>query len=170
MAIVHQKAQVINLRLPDDVIAYVANSFPSNIRELEGALNKLSAYRMLTGCDVDEAQAQVLLGRRFNPKQLSKEGILDSIAHYFHLQRADLQGPLRSKHIAFARQVAVYIVRELTEDSFPQIGNLFGGRRHTTILYAYEKMKELIAHDVTCRTQVHEIMEQVKAQALTHTN
>lgn len=167
MAILQRKAQQQNLNLDDTVIQYVAESFPTNIRELEGALNKISAYRMLTGCDLDLAQAQTLLGRRFDPSRISKEDMIDAVARYYHLQRADLQSGLRVKHIAHARQVAVYVVRELTEASFPQIGQLFGGRRHTTMLYAYEKMREQLPLQPTLRQQVQEIIDQIKAKGST---
>lgn len=163
VAILQRKSQQLGLHLEDAVMQYMAESFPTNIRELEGALNKVSAYRMLTGCDVDLTQAQTLLGKRFDPARISKEDIIETVARYYHLQRADLQSPLRTKHIAHARQVAVYVVRELTEASFPQIGQLFGGRRHTTILYAYEKMKEDLALEPTLRQQIQEITDQIKS-------
>ncbi len=163
VAILRRKAEAQQISLPEDVVQYVAESFPTNIRELEGALNKVVAYRMLTGCDIDLGQAQTLLGKRFDPSRLSNEDIIDSVARYYHLQRADLQSPLRTKHIAHARQVAIYVVRELTEASFPQIGQLFGNRRHTTMLYAYEKMKEQLAVEPPLRQQVQEIMDQIKS-------
>ncbi|MEZ4573985.1 MAG: helix-turn-helix domain-containing protein [Vampirovibrionales bacterium] len=97
-----------------------------------------------------------------DPNRISKDELIEIVARYYHLQRADLQSSLRTKHIAFARQVAIYIIRELTDDSFPQIGQLFGGRRHTTMLYAYEKMKELISSNPTIKQQVQELMDQVK--------
>ncbi len=162
MAILQCKARQLELYLENPIIQYVAESFPTNIRELEGALNKISAYRMLTGCDIDLPQIQALLGKRFDPSRVSLDDMLETVAHYYHLQRKDLQSPLRTKHIAFARQVAVYIVRELAEASFPQIGQLFGGRRHTTILYAYEKMKEQIEIEPTLKQQIQEIMDQIK--------
>lgn len=164
MAIIQRKAHQQELRLTDEVIQYVAESFPTNIRELEGALNKLAAYRMLTGCEADLVQAQTLLGKRFDPSRVSKEDMIEMVARYYHLQRADLESGLRTKHIAHARQVAIYVVRELTEASFPQIGQLFGGRRHTTMLYAYEKLKEQLALEPTLRQQVQEIMDQIKSR------
>jgi chromosomal replication initiator protein len=164
VAILQRKAKQLDVRMEEDVIQYVAESFPTNIRELEGALNKISAYRMLTGCEIDLGQAQTLLGRRFDPSRVSKEDIIEIVAHYHHLQRADLQSSLRTKHIAHARQVAAYIVRELTDASFPQIGQLFGGRRHTTILYAYEKMKEQLALEPALRQQVQEMIDQIKSR------
>jgi len=165
VAILQRKAQRLELQLDNDVVQYIAESFPTNIRELEGALNKISAFKMLTGYAIDLVQAQALLGRRFDPSRISKEDMIETVAHYYHLQRSDLQSNLRTKHIACARQVAIYVIRELTEASFPQIGQIFGGRRHTTMLYAYEKMKELVAADPTLRTQVQEIMDLVKSKA-----
>lgn len=164
MAIVRRKAQQSQMELDEQVIGYVAESYPTNIRELEGALNKLSAYVMLTGCEVDLQQAQMLLGKRFDPARLDKEDIVDTVARYYHLQKSDLQSNLRTKHIAHARQVAIYVLRELTGESFPQIGKIFGGRRHTTILYGYEKMKEQLAVEPTLKQQVQEIMDQIKSR------
>lgn len=164
LAIIQRRAKQIDLDLDNIVLQYVSESFPTNIRELEGALNKLSAYKMLTGCDIDLPQAQALLGKRFDPKRVSNEDIVETVAYYYHMQRSDLQSNLRTKHIAHARQVAVYVMRELTEISFPQIGKIFGGRRHTTMLYAYEKMKEQIALEPVLRQQIQEIMDQIKSK------
>lgn len=163
MAILQRKAELHQLELPEAVLSYTAESFPTNIRELEGALNKIAAYRMLTGTEIDLPQVQALLGKRFDPNKVSMDDMLDVVARYFHLQRSDLQSQLRTKHIAHARQVAVYVIRELTDASFPQIGQLFGGRRHTTILYGYEKMKELMAVEPTLKQQIREITEQIKS-------
>lgn len=166
IAILQRKAQQLELILAEDIFHYMAESFPTNIRELEGALNKLSAYRMLTGCDIDLVQAQTLLGKRFDPSRISHEDMIETVARYYHMQRADLQSTLRTKHIAHARQVAIYVIRELTEASFPQIGQLFGGRRHTTMLYGYEKMKEQVALEPTLRQQIQEILDQIKSRGI----
>lgn len=165
-AILQRKASQMNLSISEEVIAYVVESFPTNVRELEGALNKLSAYKMLTGGDIDLGQAQTLLGRRFDPSRISHEDMIDVVARYYHMQRQDLQSPLRTKHIALARQIAVYVIRELTEASFPQIGQLFGGRKHTTILYSYEKTKEMVAMDNTLKLQIQEIFDQIKSKGM----
>lgn len=165
VAILDQKAQSLKLTLATEVLHYVANCVHTNVRELEGALNRLSAYKMLTGCEITLEQAETLLGKRFDPDKLSKEDMIDVVARYYHLTRADITSSLRTKHIAHARQVAVYVIRELTEASFPQIGHILGGRKHNTVLYAYEKVKEHMAEDPTLRRQISEMMDQIKHHA-----
>jgi chromosomal replication initiator protein len=168
IAILRQKAQQLGLKLPSDVIQYVADSFPTNIRELEGALNKISAYKMLTGAEADQAQVEALLGKRFDPNRVSPEEMVDIVARYYHLASADLLSTLRTKPIAHARQVAAYVIRELTQASFPQIGRLLGGRKHNTMLYACEKLREQMTQEPPLRQQIQEIIDQVRARGTSH--
>jgi chromosomal replication initiator protein len=164
VAILQKKSDAMALDLSTEICHDIAETFPHNIRELEGALNKLNAYKMITGHAVTREQAESLLAKRFDPKRLSCEDMLEVVAHYYHLKTSDLKSPLRAKHVSHARQVAVYIVRELTEASFPKIGVLLGNRKHTTILYSYEKLKEQLPLDTTLARQVKEMMDQIRSK------
>ncbi len=162
IAILQKKAERENFQVGMDVLTYIAESYPNNIRELEGALNKVAAYGMLTRVSVDLVVAQTVLGTPVDNKRVSLEDILETVAGYYHMRSVDLKSPSRAKDLSHARQVAIYVIREMTEASFPKIGELIGGRKHTTILYAYEKMKnELETHPVL-KQQIEEIRSRIK--------
>jgi chromosomal replication initiator protein len=166
LAILKSKVKRDHFHVPDDVLVFIAEGYPNNIRELEGALNKVTAYAMLTKTILDLATAKHLLGaNQQEPTQISKEKIIEVVAEYYHLSAADLKSPSRAKDVSHARQVAIYVLRHLTEASFPKIGDLLGGRKHTTILYAYEKMKEELERLPNLAQQVQEITGRVKAPA-----
>ena len=162
VAILKGKAERDKLKVPDSVLHFVAEMHPGNVRELEGALNKVAAFSMLTGVALDVATAQQVLGMKADPKQLSYVSLLSGIARYFHLTLDDLTGPSRSKDVSYARQVAIYILRTLTEASFPKIGEMLGGRKHTTVLYAYEKVKEEILLKPILQTQIQELTVRIR--------
>jgi chromosomal replication initiator protein len=162
VAILQKKAERENFQVSQDVLTYVAEMHPHNIRELEGALNKVAAYGMLTRTPVDLAVAQTVLGVPVDQKRISLEEIVDTVAGYYHLRSADLKSPSRAKDISHARQVAIYIIRELTGASFPKIGELLGGRKHTTILYAYEKVKDEVENREVIKQQIQEIQTRVQ--------
>jgi chromosomal replication initiator protein len=164
IAILQKKAERENFHVAPDVLAYVAEMHPNNIRELEGALNKVVAYGMLTRTPVDLAVAQTVLGVPVDQKRISLEEVLDAVAKYYHLQAADLKSPSRAKDVSHARQIAIYIIRELTGSSFPKIGELFGGRKHTTILYAYEKVKDDLENREIIKQQIQEIQARIQSR------
>ena len=162
LAIVQRKAEREHLQIPNDVQQHIAEMFPNNIRELEGAVNKIAAWAMLTKSTLDLSAAQQVLGAPMDAHRISCDQILDVVADYYHLRACDLKSPSRAKDVSHARQVAIHVIRTLTESSFPKIGELLGGRKHTTILYAYEKIKgELETHPVL-KQQITEITGRVK--------
>ncbi|HHW74654.1 MAG TPA: chromosomal replication initiator protein DnaA [Firmicutes bacterium] len=146
IAILRKKALTEGLTIPDEVIHYIATKIENNIRELEGALIRIVAYASLFDSEVtmeltDEALKNVL----FSPKKkITVEKIIEATAEHFHLKGDDICGKRRTKEIAFARQVAMYLARDLTELSLPKIGEEFGGRDHTTVLYAVRKIEDLL--------------------------
>jgi chromosomal replication initiator protein len=146
IAILRKKALTEGLTIPDEVIHYIATKIENNIRELEGALIRIVAYASLFDSEVtmeltDEALKNVL----FSPKKkITVEKIIEATAEHFHLKEDDICGKRRTKEIAFARQVAMYLARDLTELSLPKIGEEFGGRDHTTVLYAVRKIEDLL--------------------------
>lgn len=162
LAILQKKAEREQFQVSQDVLSYIAEMHPHNIRELEGALNKVAAYGMLTRTPIDLAVAQTVLGAPVDYKRISLEEILETVAGYYHLRASDLKSPSRAKDLSHARQMAIYMIRETVGSSFPKIGELLGGRKHTTILYAYEKVKsELEAREVI-KQQIHELQARLQ--------
>lgn len=163
LAILQQKAERENFKVELPVLQYIAEMHPHNIRELEGALNKVVAYGMLTRTPIDLLAAQAILGTPVDNNRLSLEEMLETVARYYHLRALDLKSPSRCKDVSHARQVAIYVLRTLTEASFPKLGELMGGRKHTTILYAYEKVQEELLHHPVLKQQIEEIKLQIQA-------
>lgn len=162
LAILQKKAERENFQIGMDVLTFIAEFNPNNIRELEGALNKVAAYGMLTRTTIDLVVAKTVLGTPVDAKRVSLEDILDAVAGYYHLRAVDLKSPSRAKDLSHARQVAIYVIREITESSFPKIGELLGGRKHTTILYAYEKIKDELESHPVLKQQIEEIRVRIK--------
>ncbi len=146
IAILRKKADIENLKIPNEVIIYIANKIKSNIRELEGALVKVIAYSSLVDKNIDINLAQEALKDLVNKDEISKEITIDKIkkviVDYYNLEKEDMQSKKRTQKIAFPRQIAMYFSRELTDFSLPHIGEEFGGRDHTTVLHAYNKILE----------------------------
>lgn len=150
VAILEKKAEAEQVYIPRDILEYLAKKIESNIRVLEGALLKLCAYSSLHGADftiplVDEIVADYSTSG--GDHRVSLNEIVGYVSERFTCPVTDITGPKRSKDIAWPRQVAVYLARELTDHSLSDIGNFFGGRDHSTILYAYNKVSELVSED-----------------------
>jgi len=158
MAILAAKAEQRHVHLPNEVIAFIAQRVQSNIRELEGALTRVLAMARMLGIPLTVQTAEQALGEAFRPPRvIGAEQIIAETAAYFGLRPEDILGRCRSREVALARQVAMYLTRELTSLSLPQIGEAFGGRDHTTILHGHEKVAALFEKDDTLRRQVLEI-------------
>ncbi len=162
LAILQKKAEREKLTIPMPVLSFIAESNPNNIRELEGALNKVAAYGMLTRTPIDLNLAQNILGTPVDKSRMSLEDILEAAAGYYHLRPMDLKSPSRAKDVSHARQVSIYLIRTMTEASFPKIGEFLGGRKHTTILYAFEKIKDELETHPVLKQQMDEIKIRVK--------
>ena len=166
IAILRKKAEreglTLRFHLEPEVLRYLAETFPHNIRELEGAFNKLSAKCMLEDASFSMETAQALFGFSAKEVQLSEMMVLEAVAAYFNVDAKALQGGNRAKELAHARQVCIYVMRELLQLSFPKIGQFLGDRKHTTILYGYEKMKEQLAGNVILRKQLEDLIQKVK--------
>nr|WP_241248705.1 chromosomal replication initiator protein DnaA [Nocardioides sp. KC13] len=168
IAILRKKAAMERLTAPPDVLEFIASKIQTNIRELEGALIRVTAFANLNRQDVDLTLAEIVL------KDLIPEGgepeitaglIIAQTAAYFGLSIDELTGPSRGRHLVMARQIAMYLCRELTEDSLPKIGKHFGGRDHTTVMYAERKINQLLAERRAVFNQVSELTNRVKMQA-----
>src|SRR3954452_4811256 len=168
IAILRKKAAMDRLTAPPDVLEFIASKIQTNIRELEGALIRVTAFANLNRQEVDMTLAEIVL------KDLIPEGgepeitaalIIAQTAAYFGLSIEELTGPSRGRHLVMARQIAMYLCRELTDLSLPKIGAQFGNRDHTTVMYADRKINQLLAERRAVFNQVSELTNRVKLQA-----
>src|SRR6266700_989272 len=145
IAILQKKAENDRFVLPDDVAEYIARAIKSNVRELEGALTRLMAYASLTGVTVSLATAQQVLRNIIasQEKRVTIDLIQKRVSEHFNLREQDLKVRSNTRAIAFPRQVVMYIVKQLTTASLPEIGRQFGGKHHTTVLHSINKIEEL---------------------------
>ncbi|MFP3895815.1 MAG: chromosomal replication initiator protein DnaA [Anaerolineales bacterium] len=158
MAIVVSKAEALNVTLPSQVVEFIAQQSQSNIRELEGSLNSVLALTRMMDYPINLETAEKALGHISQPtRELTIDNILNTVAEYFNLRVDDLTGRRRTRAIAVPRQVGMYLARELTDLSFPQIGDKLGGRDHTTIMHGHDKIEELFDKDDELRQQVLDI-------------
>jgi chromosomal replication initiator protein len=147
IAILRKKAAQDKLNVSDEVFEYIASKISTNIRELEGALIRVTAFASLNRQPVDLGLAEIVL-RDLIPNesnsQITVEAIMGQTAAHFGLTLEDLCGTSRSRALVEARQIAMYLCRELTDMSLPKIGQTFGGRDHTTVMHADRKIRELM--------------------------
>src|SRR5260221_2866025 len=151
MAILRVKADLLRYRVPDDIIAYIAGRVQTNIRELEGCLNRLMAYQQLhhTDLTIEVARAAMSsLGNDMPESRLSIKQIAQAVAEYYHISLEDMCGKQRDKHIVMPRQVAMYLMRLETKVSLFEIGQFFGGRDHSTLLHAWAKIEQAVKNDI----------------------
>jgi len=159
IAILRKKAEQENYDVQDDVIEYIANNIQSNIRKLEGALIRLYAYSSLTNKSVDIDLAEEALKHLISEdkKEITIEDIKKVIATYFNLTLDEINSKKKPQRISFPRQIAMYLSRKHTDHSLPKIGEEFGGRDHSTVLHAYNKIEELLESDVDLQKKIDEI-------------
>ena len=159
-AIFRKKAAAERLEIPDDTLSYIAGQIDSNIRELEGALVRVQAFAAMNSEDISTSLAadalKTLKSGKGHP-QLSILQIQEEVAKYYHIQLKDLKGKKRVKSIVVPRQIAMYLARELTDNSLPKIGAEFGGKDHTTVIHAHEKIQQLMDSSVSMQNEVSEI-------------
>jgi chromosomal replication initiator protein len=168
IAILSKKAAQDQLDVPPDVLEYIASRIATNIRELEGALIRVTAFASLNRQQVDLALADVVLKDLVptdSGPEITDALIMAQTAAYFGLTIEDLQGSSRSRVLVTARQIAMYLCRELTDLSLPKIGQQFGGRDHTTVMHAERKIRQLMAERRSVFNQVTELTNRIKQQA-----
>ena len=164
MAILRVKADLLRYRVPDDIIAYIAGRVQTNIRELEGCLNRLMAYQQLhrTELTMDVARAAMSsLGNDARETRLTSQQIAEAVAEYYHISLEAMCGKQRDKHIVTPRQIAMYLMRQETQASLLEIGQIFGGRDHSTVLHAYEKIERDVNLNPALRREIVAIREQL---------
>lgn len=162
IAILRKKAKAEGLDIPNEVMLYIANQIDSNIRELEGALIRVVAYSSLVNQDISpELAATALKDIMPNPKQrtISILDIQNAVGEHYSIRLEDFTAKKRTKSIAFPRQVAMYLSRELTQFSLPKIGEEFGGRDHTTVIHAHEKISKMLKDD----SQLQQDLKQIRS-------
>ena len=159
VAILRKKAAADNISLPDDVALYIATAIKSNVRELEGALIRLTAYASLSRRDIDLPFArQTLEGSITRPAEhVTVDHVLKAVASYYNLKVSDLKSPRRHKSLAGPRAVAMYLARTHTKESYPDLGRAFGGKHHTTIISAVEKITRRLKTDTALRGEIHAV-------------
>lgn len=160
IAILRKKADAERLEIPDDTLSYIAGQIDSNIRELEGALVRVQAFATINGEDITTslaADALKSLKSVGSKNHLSILQIQEEVAKYYHIQLKDLKGKKRVKSIVVPRQISMYLSREMTENSLPKIGAEFGGKDHTTVIHAHEKIQQLLEKDPTIQKEVSDI-------------
>ena len=165
IAILRKKAQSERLQVPDDILEYMASKVSSNIRELEGTLIRVTAFASLNRTPVDLQLVQTVLKDLItldDDNVISPVDIINHTADYFKLTVDDLYGSSRSQAVATARQIAMYLCRELTSLSLPKIGQLFGNRDHTTVMYANKKIQELMKERRSIYNQVTDLTSRIK--------
>ena len=164
MAILKKKADVEKLNVPNEVMVYIATKIKSNIRELEGALIRIVAYSSLTNRDITVDLASEALKDIISNKQnknITIDIIQDVVAAYFNLRVEDLKSQRRTRNVAYPRQIAMYLSRKLTDMSLPKIGEEFGGRDHTTVIHAYEKISESLNNDESLQHTINDITKKL---------
>jgi chromosomal replication initiator protein len=169
IAILRKKAIQERMTAPDDVMEYIASRISTNIRELEGALIRVTAFASLNRQPVDLPLAEIVLKDLIPHEQgpeITSATIIGQTAAYFGLTIDDLCGQSRSRVLVNARQIAMYLCRELTELSLPKIGQQFGGRDHTTVMHAERKIRQLMAERRSIFNQVTELTNRIKQQSL----
>jgi chromosomal replication initiator protein len=156
VAILKRKAELEHIHLPDDVALTVASYVRSNVRELEGALLQLSARASITGCTITKEVAEEILKTiaSSGPTGLSVESIQREVSSYFEVKLHDLKGPKRHRAVTHPRMIAMYLSRQLTSMSYPEIGSRFGGKDHSTIISAVRKIEKKMAEDASLRSVV----------------
>ncbi len=167
MAILRVKADVLHYPVPDDIITYIAGRVQTNIRELEGCLNRLMAYQHLHQVDLTlevARAAMTSLGNDSRESHLNIKQIAQAVAEYYHLSLEDMCGKQRDKHIVMPRQIAMYLMRQETQASLLEIGQMFGGRDHSTVLHACEKIDREVNINPTLRREIVAIREQLQRE------
>ncbi len=164
MAILDKKSEVEGIKLPDDVRSFMASKTKSNVRELEGALIKLIAYSSLTGTPITVQMAQQVLKHlvHVQDRKVTIDSIQKAVAERFQVKPAQLREKSNTKKVVYPRQVAMYLIKELTDASLPEIGRAFGGKHHTTVLHSINKIEQSRQNDPDLNRLLHSLMDSLQ--------
>jgi chromosomal replication initiator protein len=163
MAILDKKAELEGVALPEEVRIYIATKTKSNVRELEGALIKLIAYSSITSSPVTLQMAQQVLKYLISggERRITMDSILRAVAEKFNMQPHQLKQKSNTRQIAYPRQIAMYLMKDLTQASLPEIGRVFGGKHHTTVLHSVQKIERLRHADTDLNRLIHSLIDSV---------
>lgn len=165
VAILRKRVEEEGTDVPDEVLEYIAQQVDSNIRELEGSLVRVNAQAQLTNRAVTLDMAREALSQLISPREsrpVTPEGIVTAVAGYFGLTEEDMYSKKRNRQIANARQIAMYLIRDLTQLSTTAVGRVFGGRDHTTVMHGCDKVEEALRSDAGLRRQLDELKDEIK--------
>ena len=164
MAILDKKAEAEGVHLPDDVRTFMASKTKSNVRELEGALVKLVAYSSLIGAPINLQMAQQVLKHMLHVKdaKVTMDAVLKAVAERFQIKPSQLKEKSNTKKVVYPRQIAMYLIKELTDASLPEIGRVFGGKHHTTVIHSVNKIAKERHIDPELNRLLHSLMDSLQ--------
>jgi chromosomal replication initiator protein len=164
MAILEKKAELVGIKLPPEVCTYIAQKTKSNVRELEGALVKLTAYSSLTETPITISMAQQVLKDLLQKqdRRITIDSIQKAVAERFAIKPAQLREKSNRKEVVVPRQVAMYLVKELTPASLPEIGRAFGGKHHTTVIHSINKIDALRGNDPGLNKLINSLIDSLQ--------
>lgn len=160
MAILHNIARDTNIEIPNNIIEFIASTYANNIRELEGAFNRVTAYASINDMDLTIDNVKKIINYDDREKSYTFDSIVDEVSKYYNISKKEIKGTGRSAKVSEARQVAIYLCRELTQQSLPTIGDFFD-KKHTTILYSYDKVKEELVLNKSLNHTVETIINEI---------
>lgn len=166
LAIIRRKAELLGIKLPDEVSEFIANRLKNNIRQLEGAVKKIKAYNLLNGLSPSIATAQEAIKDILNDNQpvpVTVQRIIEEVSRTYNVSPAEIRGKMRSGNISTARQIAMYIVREITQLSTTSIGDEFGHRDHATVVYAIQKVEKDMNSNSRLKATIEDITKNIQA-------
>lgn len=165
IAIINRKADLLQIEIPSDVSEFIANRLKTNIRQLEGAVKKIKAYKLMVGSPPSISVAQTVIKEILNDNQpvpVTVERIIEEVSKTYSVSPDDIRSNKRSANISIARQVSMYIVREITQMSLAPIGEEFGGRDHSTVVYALKALEKQMLKDSRLRGIVDDIIKNIR--------
>ena len=165
IAIIKRKADHLDIKMPNDVCEYIAKRLKTNIRQLEGAVKKMKAHHLLGGEPMGIQTAQMAISDILNnnqPPPVTVEKIISEVARTFNVTAQDIRSSKRSSAISNARQISIYVVREITQMPLVSIGEEFGGRDHSTIVYALQQVEKSIAKNSKTKAMVEDIIKNIR--------
>ncbi|NEP88631.1 MAG: chromosomal replication initiator protein DnaA [Okeania sp. SIO2C2] len=161
MAILLKKSEYENMVLPRDVIEYIASRYPSNIRELEGALTRVVTYISISGLPMTVENVAPILNPQNEKLEASPEAVIKAVSEVFNVSIEDLKGSSRKREITLARQVGMFLMRQHTDLSLPKIGEVFGGKDHTTVIYSCDKIAQLQKNDLNLGQTLRQLSDRI---------